>query len=180
MYRGRTVLAMDCVLAGAELQQGRPLNSVVSEHVMRLFFVAALTTCSMHCLGGEGLTAKFTVDSRVLRCSPASFGGGDTLKLSLGKRHGQELGIERVADKSFYSLIVTSSAGQVRELMPSSAFQSARRLRLSSSIVGSKWDGTAERVFSRPGRYTIYVSDNLESEAGGHKCEVVYRGQHAR
>jgi hypothetical protein len=28
--RGRTVLAMDCVLAGAEMHRGRPLNSVVS------------------------------------------------------------------------------------------------------------------------------------------------------
>ena len=27
MHRGRTVLAMDCVLVGAELQGGRPLNS---------------------------------------------------------------------------------------------------------------------------------------------------------
>jgi len=29
IYRGRTVLAMDCVLAGAEGQRGRPLNWVV-------------------------------------------------------------------------------------------------------------------------------------------------------
>ena len=30
MHRGRTVLAMDCALAGAETHRGRPLNSVVS------------------------------------------------------------------------------------------------------------------------------------------------------
>ena len=29
MHRGRTVLAMDCVLAGAETHRGRPLNSIV-------------------------------------------------------------------------------------------------------------------------------------------------------
>jgi Domain of unknown function (DUF4160) len=29
VHRGRTVLAMDCVLAGAETRRGRPLNSVV-------------------------------------------------------------------------------------------------------------------------------------------------------
>ena len=29
MHRGRTVLAMDCALAGAEVQRARPLNSVV-------------------------------------------------------------------------------------------------------------------------------------------------------
>ena len=33
MHRGRTVLAMDCALAGARWHRGRPLNSVVSHHV---------------------------------------------------------------------------------------------------------------------------------------------------
>ena len=33
MHRGRTVLAMDCALAGADWQHGRPLNSVVSLHM---------------------------------------------------------------------------------------------------------------------------------------------------
>jgi hypothetical protein len=32
MHRGRTVLAMDCVLAGAQWHRGRPLNSVVRQH----------------------------------------------------------------------------------------------------------------------------------------------------
>ena len=31
-HRGHTVLAMDCVLAGAEAHRGRPLNSVVRQH----------------------------------------------------------------------------------------------------------------------------------------------------
>jgi hypothetical protein len=31
-HRGRTVLAMDCVLAGAEWHRGRPLNSIVRLH----------------------------------------------------------------------------------------------------------------------------------------------------
>jgi phosphoglycolate phosphatase-like HAD superfamily hydrolase len=34
MHRRRTVLAMDCVLAGAESQRGRPLNSVVRLHMI--------------------------------------------------------------------------------------------------------------------------------------------------
>ncbi len=32
MRRGRTVLAMDCALASAEWQRGRPLNSVVMRY----------------------------------------------------------------------------------------------------------------------------------------------------
>lgn len=32
MHLGRTVLAIDCVLAGAEEQRARPLNSIVSPH----------------------------------------------------------------------------------------------------------------------------------------------------
>lgn len=34
IHRGRTVLAMDCALAGAEWRCGRSLNSVVSRHPM--------------------------------------------------------------------------------------------------------------------------------------------------
>jgi len=32
VHRGRTELAMDCALAGAEAQHGRPLNLVVRRH----------------------------------------------------------------------------------------------------------------------------------------------------
>jgi hypothetical protein len=32
MHRGRTVLAMDCVLAGTEWRHGRPLNEIVRPH----------------------------------------------------------------------------------------------------------------------------------------------------
>ena len=32
-HRGRTVLARDCVLAGAEEQHGRPLNTIVRRHM---------------------------------------------------------------------------------------------------------------------------------------------------
>jgi hypothetical protein len=31
MHRGRTVLAMDCVLAGAQMHHGRPLNSLYKD-----------------------------------------------------------------------------------------------------------------------------------------------------
>ena len=158
---------------------GRSTESLASM-LVRHIFVVALSACSLQCLAGEGLTAKFIMDQRVLSCSPTSFSAGDTLKLALGKRHGQELGIERMSDRSFYWLIVTSSAGQTRELMSSSNFQAARMLSLNSNVVGSKTDGTTERIFTSAGAYTIYVSDNLESEAGGHKCEVAYRGEHAR
>ena len=34
VHRGRPVLAMDCVPAGAEMQRGRPLNSVVRHLVI--------------------------------------------------------------------------------------------------------------------------------------------------
>jgi len=31
------------------------------------------------------------------------------------------------------------------------------------------------RRYSKPGRYTVYVSDKLESEAGGNICTIDYR-----
>ena len=57
-HRGRTALAMDCVLAGTETQPGRPLNSIV-----RLHFESA------------GLS--YAASSPI----PASFGGGDNSSL---------------------------------------------------------------------------------------------------
>ncbi len=46
-HRGRTVLAIDCVLAGAESHRARPLNSVVRRHIseqMRYAFVPRADT----------------------------------------------------------------------------------------------------------------------------------------
>jgi hypothetical protein len=39
-HRGRTVLARDCALAGAEMQRGRPLNTVVRRQLMDLRNIA--------------------------------------------------------------------------------------------------------------------------------------------
>jgi len=40
VHRGRTELAMDCALAGAEAQHGRPLNLVVRQHRMSVEEIA--------------------------------------------------------------------------------------------------------------------------------------------
>lgn len=37
-------------------------------------------------------------------------------------------------------------------------------------------DGTLELIFSRPGSYVAYVSENLESEEGGYVCSFMYIG----
>lgn len=47
-HRGRTVLAMDCALAGAERQLGRPLNEIVRRHMkLRGTFITVLATSAI-------------------------------------------------------------------------------------------------------------------------------------
>jgi hypothetical protein len=36
--------------------------------------------------------------------------------------------------------------------------------------------GDNSRVFTKPGRYTVYSSENLESEEPGYRCEIRYTG----
>lgn len=54
IHRGPTVLAMDCVLAGAETRRGRPLNSIVRCHRMQ--------------------RGTFTVDSKLFEVRVGSLG----------------------------------------------------------------------------------------------------------
>ena len=154
---------------------GRPLNTSLASMWKRVA-LPALLFASTVCLGGGGLSAKFTVDPKVLRCEARPFGAGESLKISLGERHGRELGIERTSDHSFYWLIVESYGERKGELMPSARFRAAKKIELPAGLLAPTNDGTVERVFTVPGTYIVYVSENLESENGGHKCEVNYRG----
>jgi len=68
MHRGRTVLAMDCVLAGAEAHRGRPLNSAVRHHEMSVAVTIALivgiVVLACAAVAGVGIWAKRQIKSR--------------------------------------------------------------------------------------------------------------------
>jgi hypothetical protein len=124
-------------------------------------------------------SAVFVNNSRLLKCTPRTLKGDQPLVLTLGSTHGQDLAIRRVAGDIWYYLVMASPPPPMKSLMSRQAFSEARQLILPIDTVGYQWDdktgkGVGERIFSKPGRYIVYTSDNLESEDPGYRCTVNY------
>jgi hypothetical protein len=124
-------------------------------------------------------SAVFVTNSRFLNCTPKALKGDQPLVLTLGPTHGQDLAIRRVAGDVWFDLVMASPPPPVKLLMSRKAFSEARQLTIPMDIVGYHWNaktgkGIEERIFSKPGRYIVYTSDNLESEDPGYKCSVNY------
>jgi len=124
-------------------------------------------------------SAVFVTDSHFLKCTPKTLTGDQPLVLTLGPTHGQDLAIRRVAGDIWYYLVMASPPPPMKLLMSRKAFSEARQLILPIDTIGYHWNdetgkGAGERIFSKPGRYIVYTSDNLESEDPGYKCTVNY------
>jgi len=124
-------------------------------------------------------SAVFVTDSRFLKCTPKTLKGDQPLVLTLGRVHGRDLAIRRVAGDIWFDLIMASPPPPMKSLMSRQAFAEARQLIIPADTIGYHWDdktgkGVGERIFSKPGRYIVYTSDNLESEDPGYKCIVNY------
>lgn len=122
-------------------------------------------------------SAVFVDDSRFLKCTPQTLKGDQPLVLTLGHGHGQDLAIRRVAGDIWYYLVMASPPPPTKSLMSRKAFAEARQLVIPIDMISYQWtDGKAikEKIFSKPGRYIVYTSDNLESEDPGYKCTVNY------
>ena len=117
-------------------------------------------------------------DRKILDCAPKTLRSGQILALKLGKNHGSELAIRRVADKTWYFLVVQSPPKDMHSLMTPDGFAAASHVSLPTDIVGYRWETgySSERIFTKPGRYTVYSSEALESEEGGHICSIRYDG----
>lgn len=115
-------------------------------------------------------------DRKVLACSPTNLGPSDTLVLTLGRKHGFELAITRRADNIPFFLVVSAPPTDMKSLMSPDEFAKARRVTFKTTNTGYAWvkDGGNERVFTAPGKYTVSVSEVLESERGGYICTVTY------
>jgi len=108
-------------------------------------------------------------------CTPKSISVNGTINIKLGSNHFKELAVYRHSDKSWLFLVVGSPPKQMDSLMKSSSLKKAESLNINQLTTGFRWekDGFNEKVFLKPGKYTIYNSDILESEYGGYKCEVI-------
>ena len=124
-------------------------------------------------------TSEWRVNPSVLKC--VSTNSGTAVVLSLGQRHGKELAIQRNSDSVWYMLVLGGAPKEMRALMSPEQFQRKREVLLSSSTTGYRWgrEERNERIFTSPGKYTVYVSDNLETETSGHRCDVTFTGKHA-
>jgi hypothetical protein len=60
--------------------------------------------------------------------------------------------------------------------MSPEAFAAAKQLKVAASAKTKEWlsGKSDEPIFSSSGAYDVYVSDNMESEAGGFMCTVRY------
>lgn len=115
-------------------------------------------------------------DRKVLACSPTTLGPSDTLVLTLGPKHGRELAITRHVDDIRFFLVVSQPPADMKSLMSPDEFSKARRVTFKTTDTGYAWvKGRGnERVFTMPGKYTVLVSEVLESEHGGYSCTVTY------
>ena len=118
----------------------------------------------------------WVADTKVMACSPRNLSGSGTLRLRLGPGHGKELAIRRESDGAWFFLVVESPPQEMKLLMSPESFRTARLVKIPASIKAAQWDTESheQRVFSSSGKYYVFSSDNLESEAGGAKCTITY------
>jgi len=113
----------------------------------------------------------------VLGCTPGVLRASQSLVLSLAPGHGSELAIRRVSDDTWYFLVVHAPPDGAPQLMTPDAFARADRVEVPASRHGrASVDTPLAPIFSTPGPYEAYVSETLESDAGGHVCRFEYIG----
>ena len=127
----------------------------------------------------ESEEGRYVVVKQIFDCSPKTLKGNQTLTLMLDdKVHGSELAIRRLKGDVWYYLVLRGLIGdmQLKPFMTSEEFAKARRVEIPATITASRPgpNRPLERVFSKPGRYILYSSSNLESEDGGYTCTINY------
>jgi hypothetical protein len=117
-----------------------------------------------------------------LACSPDTIRPGDTLNIRMSTPHGNELSVvreavgvglsdfERSRDRTYYR-VIDPLIGRPRlrySLIPAEQFREMALLRLPVDVTAPPMiygrDSTLEPVFSRPGKYTIKVGENMASD----------------
>jgi hypothetical protein len=116
-------------------------------------------------------------NGNILHCEPAVLYQGQSFVMSLGEGHGKELAIRRHFDDRWYFLVVDSAPETMKEFMSPSDFEKRTKVTISDETLGFPWESESknEVIFEQPGKYTVYVSDNLESDLGGYTCEIDYK-----
>lgn len=120
-------------------------------------------------------SATFTIEPKFFDCSPKVLRSGQSLTLTLGPLHGRNLAVQRENGEHWNYLVIDGPVPGTTPLMTPDAYEKARRVVLPANVIGD-YQGKDTRVFTKPGKYTLYTSDNLESEEPGYRCEIRYAG----
>ena len=117
---------------------------------------------------------------KVVSCIPRELNLGESLQVNLGEHHGKELALYRHEENLWLFLVVGSPPSEMISLMSPKEFEGVNAIEITPATTGYRWDskGGNEAIFSKPGKYTLYVSANLESEEGGYKCELFVKNHH--
>lgn len=115
---------------------------------------------------------------KALSCSPKTIIMGESVEVKPGGHHGKELAVYRHEDDTWLFMVVGFPPEEMNSLMTPEAFKVAKSFTITKDTTGFSWGsgGGNERIFSRPGKYTFYVSEILESEIGGYKCDILVKG----
>ena len=124
-----------------------------------------------------------------LACTPDTIRPGDTLTIRMSTPHGRELSVvreavgiglsdfERSRDRTYYN-VIDPLIGRPRlkySLVPADQFREMPLLRLPVDVAAPPMvygrDSTLEPVFSRPGKYTIKVGENMASDYSNRVTE---------
>jgi hypothetical protein len=119
--------------------------------------------------------AVFPIQRTFFDCAPKVLRAGQSLTLTMGPVHGRHLAVEHVGEEHWYYLVMDPRPQFGPYIMAPGAFAKARRVVIPANIIADHW-GKSERVFTKPGKYILYTSDNLESEDPGYRCEIRYAG----
>ena len=122
----------------------------------------------------DDLETPWTESSSMLDCSPDTLAIGETLTITLGKNHGNELAVLKHNDNTWHFMVVGLPPDDMKSFMSLAQFEEIKRIQITPEATVYEWtkDGKNKIIISAPGMYSFYVSEILESEVGGYVCHV--------
>ena len=116
------------------------------------------------------------VDRHMLSC-PKTVRSTEPFTVTLAPGVGQELAVRRVADDSWFFLVVASPPADYRNLLEPEELSRRSQVQIPANLRWASWAVGAEpEAVFRSGVYELYLSENLESEIGGYKCRFTVTG----
>lgn len=138
-----------------------------------LFLLVSFTCLAIQ--GNESPETVWAYSPKHFDCSPNEISVNGSVSIMFGENSFKELAIYREPDSTWLFLVVDSAPKEMKSLMSTSQLKATSLVSLTPETKGFRWEanGFNEILFTVPGKYTLYNSDNLESEMGGYKCDIV-------